>query len=387
MTTLVTGATGFVGSHVARLLVNQGHEVRIFSRVASKVSDKATGKMTGKVTSRMTSTTTGNADILADLPVERAVGDLRDAASIERAMRGVRRVFHVAADYRLWSAHPEEIYESNVEGTRKLLDAAQRAGVEKIVYTSTVATIAVPRHGSLPNEATQSELGEMIGHYKRSKFMAEQEAIRAAREGVPVVIVNPTAPIGPGDWKPTPTGKIILDFLNGKMPAYVDTGLNVVAVEDVAAGHLLAAEKGRIGERYILGARNLTLKQILDMLAAIVGRPAPRVRLPHAVALAAGYADEFFSRLRGREPQIPVEGVKMSRHRMFVESDKAERELGYNPTPVEAALERAVRWYESHGYIRGRSASVPSRTRRSGVAVLQFCSAGLQTGRFQVAQL
>jgi dihydroflavonol-4-reductase len=336
MTTLVTGATGFVGSHVARLLVNQGHAVRIFCRK------------------------TGNAGILADLPVERAVGDLRDAASIERAMRGVRHVFHVAADYRLWSAHPEEIYESNVEGTRKLLDAAQRAGVERIVYTSTVATIAVPRRGSLPNEATQSELSEMIGHYKRSKFMAEQEAIRAAREGVPVVIVNPTAPIGPGDWKPTPTGKIILDFLNGRMPAYVDTGLNVVAVEDVGAGHLLAAEKGRIGERYILGARNLTLKQILDMLAAIVGRPAPRVRLPHAVALAAGYADEFFARLRGREPQIPVEGVKMSRHRMFVESDKAERELGYKPTSVEAALERAVRWYESHGYIRGKAANVPT---------------------------
>jgi dihydroflavonol-4-reductase len=344
MTTLVTGATGFVGSHVARLLVNQGHAVRIFCRVAGKVTSK----------------TTSNADILTDLSIERAEGDLRDAASIERAMRGVRRVFHVAADYRLWSAHPEEIYESNVEGTRKLLDAAQRAGVERIVYTSTVATIAVPRHGSLPNEATQSELGEMIGHYKRSKFMAEQEAIRAAREGVPVVIVNPTAPIGPCDWKPTPTGKIILDFLNGKMPAYVDTGLNVVAVEDVAAGHLLAAEKGRIGERYILGARNLTLKQILDMLAAIVGRPAPRVRLPHAVALAAGYADEFFARLRGREPQIPVEGVKMSRHRMFVESDKAERELGYKPTPVEAALERAVRWYEAHGYIRGKAASVPA---------------------------
>ena len=175
-----------------------------------------------------------------------------------------------------------------------------------------------------------------------------------------MVIVNPTAPIGPGDWKPTPTGRIILDFLNGKMPAYVDTGLNVVAVEDVAAGHLLAAEKGRIGERYILGARNMTLKQILDVLSAIAGRPAPRVRLPHAVALAAGYADEFFSRLRGREPQIPVEGVKMSRHRMFVESDKAERELGYKPTPVEAALERAVRWYESHGYIRGKAASVPT---------------------------
>jgi dihydroflavonol-4-reductase len=340
MTTLVTGATGFVGSHIARQLVNQGHAVRIFCRPTSKK--------------------TSNADFLADLPVERAEGDLRDAASIERAMRGIQRVFHVAADYRLWSAHPEEIYDSNVGGTERVLDAAKRAGVERIVYTSTVATIAVPRHGALPNEEAQATLDEMIGHYKRSKFMAEQEVIRAAAAGVPVVIVNPTAPVGPGDWKPTPTGKIILDFLNGKMPAYVDTGLNVVAVEDVAAGHLLAAEKGRIGERYILGARNLTLKQILDVLAALTGRRAPRMRLPHAIALAAGYTDEFVSRLRGREPQIPVEGVKMSRHRMFVESDKAARELGYHPTSVETALQRAVRWYEEHGYISGKPASVPA---------------------------
>jgi dihydroflavonol-4-reductase len=342
MTTLVTGATGFVGSHIARQLVNQGQAVRIFSRPS---------KLAGKRTS--------GADALADLPVERAEGDLRDAASIERAMRGVSRVFHVAADYRLWSAHPEEIYDTNVGGTERVLDAAKRAGVEHIVYTSTVATIAVPRH-ALPNEETQATLDEMIGHYKRSKFMAEQEAIRAAASGVPVVIVNPTAPVGPGDWKPTPTGKIILDFLNGKMPAYVDTGLNVVAVEDVAAGHLLAAEKGRIGERYILGGRNLTLKQILGVLAAITGRRAPRVRLPHLVALAAGYADEFVSRLRGREPQIPVEGVKMSRHRMFVESDKAERELGYHPTSVETALQRAIRWYEEHGYVSRKPASVPA---------------------------
>src|SRR5580704_12464355 len=332
MTTLVTGATGFVGSHVARLLVNQGHAVRIFSRNANKT------------------------DVLADLPVERAEGDLRDAASIERAMRGVRRVFHVAADYRLWSAHPEEIYESNVDGTRRLLDVARRAGVERIVYTSTVATIAVPRQGALPNEETQAKVDEMIGHYKRSKFLAEQEAIRAAAAGVAVVIVNPTAPVGPGDWKPTPTGRIILDFVNGRMPAYVDTGLNVAAVEDVAAGHLLAAEKGRVGERYILGGCNMTLKQILDALSSITGRPAPRMRLPHAVALAAGYADEWFSRLTGREPQIPVDGVKMSRHRMFVASDKAERELGYKPSSVEDALVRAVQWYDENGYIRGRAA-------------------------------
>jgi dihydroflavonol-4-reductase len=329
MTTLVTGATGFVGSHVARQLVNAGQPVRILSRRKS------------------------NLGVLEGLTFERVEGDLRHAASLERAMAGITRVFHVAADYRLWTPRPEEIYESNVNGTRLLLEAAERAGVERFIYTSTVATIAVPRPGALPNEETRAELGEMIGHYKRSKFLAEQEAEAAAARGVPVVIVNPTTPVGPGDWKPTPTGRIILDFVNGKMPAYVDTGLNVAAVEDVAAGHLLAAEKGRVGQRYILGGRNMTLKQILDVLAVITGRPAPRVKLPHAVALAAGYADEFVARLMGREPQIPVEGVKMSKHRMFVASDKAEKELGYQPTSVEAALERAVEWYQSHGYVRG----------------------------------
>jgi dihydroflavonol-4-reductase len=327
MTTLVTGATGFVGSHVTRQLVSAGQHVRALVRPGS------------------------NLDALDGLQVEYVQGDLRDANSLDLAMHQVRRVFHVAADYRLWARRPEEIYETNVEGTRKLLDAAQRAGVERIVYTSTVATIAVPRHGTLPNEDTRVTLGEMIGHYKRSKFLAEQVVLEAAVSGVPVVIVNPTAPLGPWDWKPTPTGRIILDFLKGKMPAYVDTGLNVAAVEDIATGHLLASEKGRIGERYILGARNMTLKQILEALSNITGRPAPRVRLPHAVAMAAGYADQLFSRLAGREPQIPVEGVKMSRHRMFVESDKAARELGYRPGPVEAALERAVAWYEEHGYL------------------------------------
>jgi dihydroflavonol-4-reductase len=334
MTTLVTGATGFVGSHVARQLVGAGYPVRILARKNS------------------------NLQPLDGLSVERVEGDLRDAVSLERAMRGVRRVFHVAADYRLSARNPGELYESNVDGTRLLLEAARDAGVERIVYTSTVATMAVPADdAALPNEETRAVLQQMIGHYKRSKFLAELEAIKAASAGVPVVIVNPTAPVGPGDWKPTPTGRIIVDFLNGKMPAYVDTGLNVVPVEDVAAGHLLAAEKGRIGERYILGARNMTLKQILDALAQITGRPAPRVKMPHAVALAAGYADQWISRLTGREPQIPVEGVKMSRHRMFVKSDKAERELGYKPSSVEAALERAVRWYQDHGYIRGRAGS------------------------------
>ncbi|MDR3721276.1 MAG: NAD-dependent epimerase/dehydratase family protein [Candidatus Acidoferrales bacterium] len=336
MTTLVTGATGFLGSHVARQLVTAGHSVRVLIR------------------------STSNLQALDGLAAERVVGDLQDMASLDLAMKGVRRVFHVAADYRLWTRNPDEIYDTNVEGTRRLLEVASHAGVERIVYTSTVATIAVPGHGdALPNEGTHGTLSQMIGHYKRSKFLAELEAIKAAAAGVPVVIVNPTAPVGPGDWKPTPTGRIIVDYLNGRMPAYVDTGLNLVAVEDAAAGHLLAAEKGRIGERYILGARNMTLKQILDALAAITGRSAPRVRLPHAVALAAGYADEFFSRLTGREPQIPVEGVRISRHRMFVESDKAERELGYLPGAVESALERAVRWYRDHGYIRGRAGTKP----------------------------
>lgn len=326
MTTLVTGASGFVGSHVVRQLVARGEPVRILVRSSSRLL------------------------ALAGLPVERCVGDLRDPASLDQAVKGVGCLYHVAADYRLWARDPQEIYEANVVGTRSLLAAARRAGVERIVYTSTVATIAVPRP-ALPNEETRAEFGEMIGHYKRSKWLAEQEALRAAAEGLPVVIVNPTAPIGPWDWKPTPTGRIILDFVRGRMPAYVDTGLNVVPVEDVAAGHLLAAERGRVGERYILGGRNMTLKECLDVLAEITGRPAPRVRLPHAVALAASYADQWFSRVVGREPQIPVEGVRMSRHKMWVDGAKAAREFGFRPGSVEAAAERAVRWYEENGYV------------------------------------
>jgi dihydroflavonol-4-reductase len=331
MTTLVTGASGFVGSHVARQLVAAGNCVRVLVRSSS------------------------NLQALDGLPVEHVEGELNDRSSLVRATRGVRRLFHIAADYRLWTRNPDEIYKTNVDGTRQLFEIAAQAGVERIVYTSTVATIIVPAHGSaLPDESSLATLDRMIGHYKRSKFLAELEAMRGAAAGAPIVIVNPTAPVGPGDWKPTPTGRIILDFLNGCMPAYVDTGLNLVAVEDVAAGHLLAAERGRIGERYILGARNMTLKEILDALAAITGLPAPRMRLPHAVALAAGYASEFFARVSGREPQIPVEGVKMSRHRMFVASEKAQKELGYQPGGVEPALAAAVRWYEEHGYVRGR---------------------------------
>ncbi len=335
MKTLVTGATGFLGSHVARALAGRGEDVRVLVRPTSDLR------------------------ALEGIGAERFQGDLRDRASLSRALEGVRCVYHVAADYRLWARDPREIHESNVTGTQNLLDAARQAGVEKFVYTSTVATVAVPREGRLPNEETQSSVTEMIGHYKRSKFEAEQCASRAAENGLPVVIVNPTTPVGPGDWKPTPTGKIIVDFLNGRLPGYVETGLNFVPVEDCAQGHLLAAERGRIGERYILGGRNLTLKQMLDILSSTSGRPAPRWKIPYAVAYAAGCADMAISRLTGREPQIPLEGVRMSRHKMFVDASKAERDLGFTPGPIEAALGRAVAWYEANGYVAaGRAPAV-----------------------------
>ncbi len=328
MTTLVTGATGFVGSHVARELVAAGEPVRALARANSR------------------------RQALDGVAVEWVEGDLRDEASLDRALRGVRRVYHVAADYRLWAKRPQEIYENNVTGTKNLLAAALRARVEKFVYTSTVATIAVTRGSSLPDETNRASVDEMVGNYKKSKLIAEQEALRAAHEGLPVVIVNPTAPVGPGDWKPTPTGRIVLDFLLGRMPAYVDTGLNFVAVEDVARGHLLAAARGKVGERYLLGGKNMTLKELLDALAKITGLPAPTRQIPHAVALVAAYADAAFSRVMGREPRIPVEGVRIARHRMFVNDAKARKELGYESTPVEAALERAVRWYGENAYAR-----------------------------------
>jgi len=332
MTTLVTGAAGFLGSHVARQLLARKESVRVLLRPTSQ--NRA----------------------IADLPLEYVTGDLRDPASLDRAMNGVRRVFHVAADYRLWARRPKEIYESNVTGTKNVLEAAKRAGVEQFIYTSTVATVAVDRP-QLPNEATESQLGEMVGHYKRSKWLAEKEALNAAKRGLPLIVVMPTTPVGPGDWKPTPTGKIILDFLNGKMPGYVETGLNFVGVEDCATGHLLAAEKGKIGERYLLGAENLALKQVLDELEKITGLPAPRLKIPHGLALGAAYVETAFSRLVGREPQIPVEGVKIARHLMFVDCSRAQRELGFRPGPVAAALERAVRWYEANGYVTARRAS------------------------------
>jgi dihydroflavonol-4-reductase len=348
-TTLVTGAAGFLGSHVVRQLVGRGESVRVLLRPSS--SNKA----------------------IADLPLEYVTGDLRDVASLQRAMAGIRHVYHVAADYRLWAKKPQDIYDSNVGGTKNLLAAARQAGVELLIYTSTVATIAVDRHaigntnpdkasppanafGDLPNESTEAKIEEMIGHYKRSKWQAEAEVLTEAKKGLPAIVAMPTTPVGPWDWKPTPTGKIIVDFLNGKMPGYVETGLNFVSVEDCAAGHLLVAERGKIGERYLLGAENLTLKKLLDTLAEITGLPAPRLKIPHGLAMTAAYAETAFSRLLGREPQIPVEGVKIARHMMFVDASRAQRELGFRAAPVAEALERAVRWYESNGYVSPRRA-------------------------------
>jgi dihydroflavonol-4-reductase len=337
MTTLVTGATGFLGSHVARQLAQRGERVRLLVRSAS----------VGRLAEVLPANGPANG-------IDHAVGDLRDLASMIRATQDVDVVYHVAADYRLWARRPADIYDSNVNGTRNVLQAARRARVARIIYTSTVGTIAVPRGDALSDENTRTSIDEMIGHYKRSKWLVEQEVLHAAADGLPVVIVNPTTPVGPGDAKPTPTGRLIVDFLNGRMPAYVDAGLNFLPVEDAAAGHLLAADHGRVGERYILGGENLTLKQMLALLAGVSGRKAPRVRVPHALALGAGYVDAAVSRLLGRAPQIPLEGVRMSRHSMFVNAERARRELGFAPGPVAAALERAVRWYETNGYVRGQ---------------------------------
>src|ERR1700676_3372046 len=344
MSTLVTGAAGFLGSHVARQLVARGDDVRVLLRASS--------------TNRA----------IADLPLEYVTGDLRGPASLDRAMKGVKRVFHVAADYRLWAKRKQDIYDSNVGGTKNLLEAAKRAGVERLIYTSTVATIAVdrPQH---PNEFTDAKLEEMVGHYKRSKWMAEKEALGAAKSGLPVIVAMPTTPVGPWDWKPTPTGKIILDFLNGKMPGYVETGLNFVGVEECAAGHLLVAEKGKVGERYLLGAENLTLKGLLDLLAGITGLRAPGMKIPHGVALGVAYVESAFSRMLGKEPQIPVEGVKIARHMMFVDASRARRELGFEPGPVEAALRRAVRWYQANGYVSaGRAKKIKLAAAEKGWA-------------------
>lgn len=319
--TLVTGASGFLGWHVAKLLTEQGTCVRALCRPNSEIRE---------------------------LDVERVTGDLRDPASLTRAVEGCERVYHVAADYRLWSKHPADLYAANVEGTRNLLDAAARAGVERTVYTSTVGCIGMPTTAE-GNEETPVSIADMTGHYKRSKWLAEQVALEQARAGSPVVIVNPTAPIGDHDWKPTPTGKIIVDFLANRLPAFVDTGLNLVDARDVAAGHLLAAEKGKPGERYILGCENLTLEDILQRLAKLAGKPAPKVKLPYAVAYASGIISTGWANLTGKEPMVPLEGVRMARKKMFVSHAKATRELGFQPGPVDSALQRAITWFQEGG--------------------------------------
>ncbi|MGE5567618.1 MAG: hopanoid-associated sugar epimerase [Rhodospirillales bacterium] len=319
---LVTGATGFVGWHVARVLIERGCCVRALVRQSSR---------------------------LRELDAETVTGDLRDPDSLKRAAEGCGLVFHVAADYRLWAKDPQEIYRSNVDGTRNLLEAARAAGVEKVVYTSTVGCIGFPKHKP-GDEDTPVSLTDMAGDYKRSKFLAEQVALRFAADGFPVVIVNPTAPIGDHDFKPTPTGKIIVDFLNRAMPAYIETGLNLVDVRDVAEGHLLAADRGKPGERYILGCANLTLAEIFGMLEKISGCAAPRRRIPYAVAYAAGLLSTGWAAVTGREPRAPLNGVRMAKKKMFVSHEKAARELGFSPGPVEDALCRAVEWFRGNGY-------------------------------------
>ena len=321
--TLVTGATGFVGWHVARLLEERGRRVRALVRPGRG---------------------------LADLPsVEPVTGDLREPDSLARAVEGCDVVFHVAADYRLWTPDPGQMYRSNVDGTRNLLEAARRAGVERVVYTSTVGCIGL-LPGSPGDEDTPVTLEDMTGPYKRSKFLAEQVALDFARSGFPVVIVNPTAPVGDHDFKPTPTGKTILDFLRGAMPAFIDAGLNLVDVRDVAVGHLLAEEQGRPGERHILGCENLTLEQILNRLAAVSGLEAPKSRIPYALAFAAGVASTAWAGVTGREPRVPLDGVRMAAKKMWVKHDKAVRLLSYAPGSVDGALARAVDWFRSNGY-------------------------------------
>ncbi len=307
-----------MGWHVARLLSERGDRVRALVRENSRVPD---------------------------LDVERVTGDLRDAESLKRAASGCSVVYHVAADYRLWSKNPSDLYRSNVEGTRNMLTAAQAAGAERVVYTSTVGCIGMTNN-AVGDEDSPVSLEQMTGAYKRSKFLAEQVALEFAGKGLPVVIVNPTAPMGDHDFKPTPTGRMVVDFLKGAMPAYIDTGLNVVNVRDVAAGHLLACERGRVGERYILGSRNMTLGGILKELAAITGRKAPTVELPYFVAWTAGVVTTAFAHLTGIPPRAPLEAVRMAKKKMWVSHAKAERELGFRPGPARGALEDAVRWFQ-----------------------------------------
>lgn len=327
MTSLVTGATGFVGGAVARALVTAGNEVRVLVRRDSDLRG------------------------LEGLKIEQVHGDLRDRDSLRKALTGCRHLYHVAAHYALWARDPSVFYDSNVSGTRWLLEAARDVGVERIVYTSTIGAIGLPKGGGPGTEDTPVSLSQMAGHYKRSKYLAEQEVLKLAHTGLPVVIVNPSAPVGEGDIKPTPTGQMIVDFMKGRMWAYIETGMNLVDVDDVAIGHLRAMERGRIGERYILGNQNLSLRDIFDILSRLTGVKAPRIKLPWQAVLPLAYANRWLADyVTHRPPRIPLEGVRMAKYRMHYDCSKAIRELDLPQTRAETALEKAVRWFRKNGY-------------------------------------
>jgi dihydroflavonol-4-reductase len=333
MRVFLTGATGFIGSHVARALRARGDSLCCLCRPTSHRAD------------------------LEDPSIDWVVGDLTDRDSLRRAMTGVEVVFHCAADYRLYAREPAEIYRSNVDGTQNVLDLAAELGVSRIVYTSSVGTLALggPRPA---NENARAQLDDMVGDYKRSKFLAERVVESWIERGLPVVVVSPSTPIGERDAKPTPTGRIVVDFLNDRLPAYVDTGLNLVDVRDVALGHLLAADRGRPGQSYILGAVNLTLRQMLELLGRLTGKRPPRLKVPHWIPLAVAHLEEPFSRWLGRDPRVPLDGVRMSKSVMFFDASKAVRELGFPQSPIEPAFERAVSWFVDHDYAPARAARV-----------------------------
>jgi len=323
----ITGATGFVGGHVARHYAAEGATLRLLTRQTSRL------------------------DSLAGIDAEMVIGDLRDPEKLRSALTGCDALVHVAADYRLWVRDPKQMYAANVDGTRELLKLARETGIPHVVYTSSVATMGFKADGTIVNEDTPVTLADMIGHYKRSKFLAEQEAIGAARAGQHVMILNPTTPIGSGDAKPTPTGRIIVDFLNKKFPAYVDTGLNLVDVDEVARMHVVALDRGTPGERYILGGENLTLKQILDRMSAITGLPSPSMKVPHTVAMAFAFFDENITgKILGKEPRATVEAVRMGKKMMFASSSKAERDLGFQVLPIYNAMRSAIEWFIANGY-------------------------------------
>lgn len=326
MKALVTGATGFVGAAVARALVRTGVDVRVLARSDADLQN------------------------LDALPVERSVGDLRDPASLRKALSGCRQLYHVAAHYALWAKEPSIFYDINVTGTKNLLEAAREIGVERTVYCSTIGAIGLPPGGGLGTEQVPVSLEQMAGHYKRSKYLAEQEVHKLAKEGLPVVIVNPSAPVGERDVKPTPTGQVIVDFMRGRMPAYIETGMNIIDVDDVAIGHLLAMEKGRQGERYILGSQNLLLREVFELLSKLTGLKAPALKLPRAAVLPLAYLNHWLADFTGHPPRIPLEGVKMAKYKMHYDCSKAIRELGLPQNPPEVALEKAVKWFRDHGY-------------------------------------